>query len=164
LRPLPRYTLAVMASFIAFELWVPVLATVLRALAGPTVPAAVQVLASLLGLAVPTVVGLALSDYLADRPGLVKPYQPKRPPGSAAGGAGPAAPAEPAGAPEPAGPAERAAPENAATEDDAADRGGGDSGYPPEGADGDDEVVDRFLQWRPEQRHGPTRGGRAGGV
>ena len=82
MRPVPRYTLAVMAAFIAFELWVPVLAIVLRALAGPTVPTPVQVLASLLGLAVPTVVGLALSDYLADRPGLVKPYQPKPRPGS----------------------------------------------------------------------------------
>jgi len=38
----------------------------------------VQAVASLLGLAVPTVVGLALSDYLADRHGLVRPYQPKR--------------------------------------------------------------------------------------
>jgi hypothetical protein len=84
-RPVPRYTLAVMAAFIAFELWVPVLAIVLRALAGPTVPTPVQVLASLLGLAVPTVVGLALSDYLADRPGLVKPYQPKPRPGSGTG-------------------------------------------------------------------------------
>jgi hypothetical protein len=34
---------------------------------------------------VPTVVGLALSDYLADRPGLVKPYQPKPRPGSGTG-------------------------------------------------------------------------------
>jgi hypothetical protein len=84
-RPVPRYTLAVMAAFIAFELWVPVLAVFLRALAGPTVPIPVQVLASLLGLAVPTVVGLALSDYLADRPGLVKPYQPKPRPGSPSG-------------------------------------------------------------------------------
>ena len=90
MRPFPRYTVAVMASFIAFELWVPVLAIILRALAGPTVPTAVQVVASLLGLAVPTVVGLALSDYLADRPGLVKPYQPKRRPGSGPGGEGPA--------------------------------------------------------------------------
>ena len=80
MRPLPRYTLAVMAGFVTFELWVPLVAIVLRALAGPTVPAAVQVLASLLGLAVPIVVALALSDYLADRPGLVKPYQPKRRP------------------------------------------------------------------------------------
>jgi hypothetical protein len=79
-RPLPRYTLAVMAGFVTFELWVPLVAIVLRVLAGPTVPAAVQVLASLLGLAVPMVVALALSDYLADRPGLVKPYQPKRRP------------------------------------------------------------------------------------
>jgi hypothetical protein len=78
-----------MAAFVAFELWVPLLATVLRALAGPTVPAAVQVLASLLGLAVPTVVALALSDYLADRPGLVKPYQPKRRLGDGADGEGP---------------------------------------------------------------------------
>jgi hypothetical protein len=78
-----------MAAFIAFELWVPVLAIVLRALAGPTVPTPVQVLASLLGLAVPTVVGLALSDYLADRPGLVKPYQPKPRPGSGTGAQGP---------------------------------------------------------------------------
>jgi hypothetical protein len=89
LRPFSRYTLAVMAAFIAFELWVPLLATVLRALAGPTVPTAVQVLASLLGLAVPTVVALALSDYLADRPGLVKPYQPKRRSGNGAGEDGP---------------------------------------------------------------------------
>jgi hypothetical protein len=79
-----------MAAFIAFELWVPVLAVVLRALAGPTVPTPVQVLASLLGLAVPTVVGLALSDYLADRPGLVKPYQPKPRPGSETGAQDPA--------------------------------------------------------------------------
>jgi hypothetical protein len=89
-RPVPRYTLAVMAAFVAFELWVPLLATALRALAGPTVPTAVQVLASLLGLAVPTVVGLALSDYLADRPGLVKPYQPKRRVGNGTGEEGPA--------------------------------------------------------------------------
>jgi hypothetical protein len=77
-RPLPRYTLAVMAAFVAFELWVAVLAVLLRAAFGPTIPPAVQALASLAGLTVPTVVGLALSDYLADRPGLVKPYQPKR--------------------------------------------------------------------------------------
>jgi hypothetical protein len=88
-RPLPRYTLAVMAAFVAFELWVPVLAIVVRALAGSTVPAAVQALASLLGLAVPTAVALALSDYLADRPGLVKPYQPKRRPETESGGEGP---------------------------------------------------------------------------
>jgi hypothetical protein len=80
MRPVPRYTLAVMAAFVTFELWVPLVAVTLRALAGPTVPTAVQVLASLLGLAVPTVVALALSDYLADRPGLVKPYQPKHRP------------------------------------------------------------------------------------
>jgi hypothetical protein len=77
-----------MAGFVAFELWVPLLAIVVRALAGATVPAAIQALASLLGLAVPTVVALALSDYLTDRPGLVKPYQPKR--RSGAGGEGPA--------------------------------------------------------------------------
>jgi len=70
-----------MAAFVAFELWVPLLAVALRAIVGSTVPTAIQVLASLLGLAVPTVVGLALSDYLADRPGLVKPYQPRRRPG-----------------------------------------------------------------------------------
>ena len=80
MRPLPRYTVAVMAGFVAFELWVPLLATVVRALAGRTVPTTVQVVASLLGLAVPTVVALALSDYLADRRGLVKPYQPRRRP------------------------------------------------------------------------------------
>ena len=67
-----------MAAFVAFELWIPVLAAILRALGGSTVPTAVQVLGSLFGLAVPTVVGLALSDYLADRKGLVRPYQPKR--------------------------------------------------------------------------------------
>ncbi len=78
MHPLPRYVLAVMASFVSFELWVPLVAVVLHALAGPTVPTAVQAVASLLGLAVPTVVGLALSDYLADRHGLVRPYQPKR--------------------------------------------------------------------------------------
>ncbi len=89
-----------MAAFVAFELWVPVLAIVVRALAGSTVPAAVQALASLLGLALPTVVALALSDYLADRPGLVKPYQPKRRPGTDSGGEGPAGAGEvgPAGA------------------------------------------------------------------
>jgi hypothetical protein len=35
------------------------------------------------------VVGLALSDYLADRRGLVKPYQPKRRPTDAADAQGP---------------------------------------------------------------------------
>jgi hypothetical protein len=82
-RPLPRYTLAVMAAFVALQLWVALLAVVLRAVFGPTVPTAVQAVASLVGLAVPTIVGLALSDYLADRPGLVKPYQPKRRDGTA---------------------------------------------------------------------------------
>jgi hypothetical protein len=77
-RPLPRYALAVMASFVAFQLWVVLLALALRSLFGATIPTAVQAVASLAGLAVPTVVGLALSDYLADRPGLVRPYQPKR--------------------------------------------------------------------------------------
>ena len=67
-----------MAAFVAFELWIPMLAAILRAFGGATVPTAVQVLGSLFGLAVPTVVGLALSDYLADRKGLVPPYQPKR--------------------------------------------------------------------------------------
>jgi hypothetical protein len=76
--PLPRYVLAIMAAFVAFELWIPMLAAILRAFGGATVPTAVQVLGSLFGLAVPTVVGLALSDYLADRKGLVRPYQPKR--------------------------------------------------------------------------------------
>jgi hypothetical protein len=79
-RPLPRYVLAIMAAFVAFELWIPLLAAILRALGGSTVPTAVQVIGSLFGLAVPTVVGLALSDYLADRKGLVRPYQPKRRP------------------------------------------------------------------------------------
>ena len=78
MRPLPRYALAVMAAFVTLVIWVPVLGIVLRLLLGETVPTAVQALAQLLGLAVPTVVGLALSDYLADRPGLVRPYQPKR--------------------------------------------------------------------------------------
>jgi hypothetical protein len=77
-RPLPRYVLAIMAAFVAFELWIPLLAAILRALGGSTVPTAVQVVGSLFGLAVPVVVGLALSDYLADRKGLVPPYQPKR--------------------------------------------------------------------------------------
>jgi hypothetical protein len=67
-----------MAAFVAFELWIPLLAFALRALAGPTVPTAVQAVVPLLGLAVPAVVGLALNDYLADRQGLVRPYQPKR--------------------------------------------------------------------------------------
>jgi hypothetical protein len=79
-RPLPRYVLAIMAAFVAFELWIPLLAFVLRALAGPTIPTAVQAVVPLLGLAVPAVVGLALNDYLADRQGLVRPYQPKRRP------------------------------------------------------------------------------------
>jgi hypothetical protein len=69
-----------MAAFVAFELWIPLLAIVIRALVGPTVPTAVQAVSTLFGLAVPAVVGLALSDYLADRPGLVRPYQPKRRP------------------------------------------------------------------------------------
>jgi hypothetical protein len=79
-RPLPRYVLAIMASFVAFELWIPLLAIVIRALVGPTVPTAVQAVVPLFGLAIPAVVGLALSDYLADRQGLVRPYQPKRRP------------------------------------------------------------------------------------
>jgi hypothetical protein len=54
------------------------LAIILRALAGPTIPTAVQAVVPLFGLAVPTVVALGLSDYLADRRGLVRPYQPKR--------------------------------------------------------------------------------------
>lgn len=78
MRPLPRYVLAIMAAFVAFELWIPLLAIVIRALVGPTVPTAVQAVSTLFGLAVPAVVGLALSDYLADRRGLVRPYQPKR--------------------------------------------------------------------------------------
>ena len=80
MRPLPRYVLAIMAAFVAFELWIPLLAIVIRALVGPTVPTAVQAVVPLFGLAVPAVVGLALSDYLADRQGLVRPYQPKRRP------------------------------------------------------------------------------------
>jgi hypothetical protein len=76
-RPLPRYVLAIMAAFVAFELWIPLLAIVIRALVGPTIPTAVQAVVPLFGLAVPAVVGLALSDYLADRQGLVRPYQPK---------------------------------------------------------------------------------------
>jgi hypothetical protein len=77
-RPLPRYVLAIMAAFVAFELWIPLLAIVVRALVGPTVPTAVQAIIPLFGIAVPALVGLALSDYLADRRGLVRPYQPKR--------------------------------------------------------------------------------------
>jgi hypothetical protein len=77
-RPLPRYVLAIMAGFVVFELWIPLLAIVLRALVGPTIPTAVQAVVPLFGLAVPTVVALGLSDYLADRRGLVRPYQPKR--------------------------------------------------------------------------------------
>jgi hypothetical protein len=69
-----------MAAFVAFELWIPLLAIIIRALVGPTVPTAVQAVSTLFGLAVPAVVGLALSDYLADRRGLVRPYQPKRRP------------------------------------------------------------------------------------
>jgi hypothetical protein len=67
-----------MAGFVVFELWIPLLAIILRALAGPTIPTAVQAVVPLFGLAVPTVVALGLSDYLADRRGLVRPYQPKR--------------------------------------------------------------------------------------
>lgn len=78
MRPLPRYVLAIMAGFVVFELWIPLLAIILRALAGPTIPTAVQAVVPLFGLAVPTVVALGLSDYLADRRGLVRPYQPKR--------------------------------------------------------------------------------------
>lgn len=78
MRPLPRYVLAIMAGFIVFELWIPLLAIILRALVGPTIPTAVQAVVPLFGLAVPTVVALGLSDYLADRRGLVRPYQPKR--------------------------------------------------------------------------------------
>jgi hypothetical protein len=77
-RPLPRYVLAIMAGFVVFELWIPLLAIILRALVGPTIPTAVQAVVPLFGLAVPTVVALGLSDYLADRRGLVRPYQPKR--------------------------------------------------------------------------------------
>lgn len=77
MRPLPRYVLAIMAGFVVFELWIPLLAIILRALAGPTIPTAVQAVVPLFGLAVPTVVALGLSDYLADRRGLVRPYQPK---------------------------------------------------------------------------------------
>jgi hypothetical protein len=76
-RPLPRYTLAVMAAFVAFEVWVPLLGLFLKGIFGDTVPVVVQVLGSLVGLAVPTIVAVALVDYLADRPGLFKPYQPK---------------------------------------------------------------------------------------
>jgi hypothetical protein len=79
-RPLPRYVLAIMAGFVVFELWIPLLAIILRALVGPTIPTAVQAIVPLFGLAVPTVVALGLSDYLADRRGLVRPYQPKRRP------------------------------------------------------------------------------------
>ena len=82
MRPFPRYVLAIMAAFVAFELWIPLLALVLRALVGPTIPTAVQAVVPLFGLAVPAIVGLALSDYLADRRGLVRPYQPKRRPGN----------------------------------------------------------------------------------
>ena len=78
MRPLPRYVLAIMAGFVVFELWIPLLAIILRALVGPTIPTAVQAVVPLFGLAVPTVVALGLSDYLADRRGLVRPYQPKR--------------------------------------------------------------------------------------
>ena len=78
MRPLPRYVLAIMAAFVAFELWIPLLALVVRALVGPTAPTAVQAIVPLFGIAVPAVVALALSDYLADRRGLVRPYQPKR--------------------------------------------------------------------------------------
>jgi hypothetical protein len=77
-RPLPRYVLAIMAGFVVFELWIPLLAIILRALVGPTIPTAVQAVVPLFGLAVPTVAALGLSDYLADRRGLVRPYQPKR--------------------------------------------------------------------------------------
>jgi hypothetical protein len=77
-RPLPRYVLAIMAGFVVFELWIPLLAIILRALVGPTIPTAVQAVVPLFGLAVPTVVALGLSDYLADRRGLVRPYEPKR--------------------------------------------------------------------------------------
>ena len=83
MRPLPRYVLSIMAAFVAFELWIPLLAIIIRALVGPTVPTAVQAVSTLFGLAVPAVVGLALSDYLADRQGLVRPYQPKRRPSEA---------------------------------------------------------------------------------
>jgi hypothetical protein len=67
-----------MATFVAFEVWIPLVAIVIRGLVGQTVPTAVQAVVSLLGLAIPVAVGLALSDYLADRQGLVRPYQPKR--------------------------------------------------------------------------------------
>lgn len=78
MRPISRYVLAIMAGFVVFELWIPLLAIILRALVGPTIPTAVQAVVPLFGLAVPTVVALGLSDYLADRRGLVRPYQPKR--------------------------------------------------------------------------------------
>jgi hypothetical protein len=76
-RPLPRYSLAVMAAFVVFVLWVPLLALALRAVFGARLPPGIGLVAPLLTLAPPTVAGLALSDYLADRPGLVRPYQPK---------------------------------------------------------------------------------------
>jgi len=76
-RPLPRYCLAVMAAFVVFVLWVPLLALVLRAVFGSRLPPGIGLVAPLLTLAAPTVAGLALSDYLADRQGLVRPYQPK---------------------------------------------------------------------------------------
>jgi purine-cytosine permease-like protein len=79
-RPLPRYTLAVMAAFVTFVIWIMLLGVVLQASFGHAMPAPLQPFASLAGLAVPVVVALALSDYLADRQGLFKPHQPKATP------------------------------------------------------------------------------------
>jgi len=66
-----------MAAFVAFEIWVPLLGLLLKGVFGSTVPVVVQVFGSLLGLAGPTIVAVALADYLADRQGVFKPYQPK---------------------------------------------------------------------------------------
>lgn len=71
-----------MAAFVVFILWIPILGLLLRALMGSRVPAPIAVIGSLVGFALPVVVALALSDYLADRPGLVKPYRPKPPAGT----------------------------------------------------------------------------------
>jgi hypothetical protein len=79
-RPLPRYTLAVMAAFVAFVIWIVVLGALLRAIFGRDMPAPLQPFASLAGIAVPVVVALGLSDYLADRQGLVKPYKQRAAP------------------------------------------------------------------------------------
>ena len=80
MRPLPRYTLAVMAAFVTFVVWIMLLGVVLQASFGHAMPAPLQPFASLAGLAVPVVVALALSDYLADRHGLFKPHQAKATP------------------------------------------------------------------------------------